>query len=84
LKEANGQVIWTADVPGTEDKYVAFFNLNDTGSAKFLVSLNQLGMTGNFVVKDLWSKQEKGSTFDKFNVTVEPHASVMVRFTKLK
>jgi len=84
LKEANGQIVWIADVPETKDKYVAFFNLNDAGSSEISVSLAELGISGNFTVKDLWSKQDKGKTSDKFTVAVEPHASVLVRFTKLK
>jgi hypothetical protein len=84
LKEANGQIVWTADVPGTKDKYVAFFNLNDAGSSEISVTLAELGISGNYTVKDLWSKQDKAKTSDKFTVAVEPHASVLVRFTKLK
>lgn len=84
MKEENGLVIWTADVPGTDDKYVAFFNINDAGTSEFSVTLAELGVSGNYSVKDLWSKADKGSTTDKFAVSIEPHASVLVRFSKVK
>lgn len=84
LKAENGLIVWTADVPGTEDKYVAFFNINDSVTTEIPVTLAELGVSGNYSVKDLWSKENKGSVADKFSVSVEPHASVLVRFHKEK
>jgi len=84
LKEENGLIVWTANVPETEDKYVAFFNSNDAGISDISVTLAELGVSGNYSVKDLWSKEDKGSVTDKFTVSVEPHASVLVRFSKVK
>jgi len=84
LKAENGLIVWTADVPGTEDKYVAFFNINDAGTSEISVTPAELGITGNYTAKDLWSKEDKGSVADKFTASVEPHASVLVRFSKVK
>lgn len=84
LKAENGLIVWTADVPGTEDKYVAFFNINDTGISEISVTLAELGVSVNYTAKDLWSKEDKGTVTDKFTVSVEPHASVLVRFSKAK
>jgi len=84
LKEENGLIVWTADVPGTKDKYVAFFNINEAGTSEMSVTLAELELTGNYNVKDLWSKEDKGKTIDKFTVPVDPHASVLVRFSKVE
>ena len=84
LKAENGLIVWTADVPVTEDKYVAFFNINDSKTSEISVTLAELGISGNYKVKDLWSKEDKGSVADKFTVLVEPHSSVLVRFSKVK
>ncbi len=84
LKAENGLIVWTADVPETEDKYVAFFNINDAGTSEISVTPAELGITGNYTAKDLWSKEAKGSVAEKFTVSVEPHASVLVRFSKAK
>ena len=84
LKVENGLIVWTADVPETEDKYVAFFNINNAGNSEISVSLAELGVTGNYTAKDLWSKEDKGTVTDKFAVSVEPHASILVRFSKVK
>jgi hypothetical protein len=71
-------------VPDSEDKYVAFFNINDTGISEISVTLAELGASGNYSVADLWSKKDKGSVTDSFTVSIQPHASVLVRFTKMK
>ena len=84
LKSENGLIVWTADVPGTEDKYVAFFNSQDSVASEISVTPEELGVSGNYSVKDLWSKEEKGVVADKFSVFVEPHASVLLRFSKVK
>ncbi len=84
LKDENGLIVWTADVPESEDKYVAFFNINDAETSDISVTLAELGVNGNYSVKDLWIKEDKGSTSDKFTVAVDPHASVLVRFSKVK
>jgi hypothetical protein len=84
LKAENGLIVWTADVPETEDKYVAFFNINDSITSEISVTPAELGISGRYSVKDLWSKEDKGSVTDKFTVPVEPHASVLVRFSKEK
>ncbi|MCK9638839.1 MAG: glycoside hydrolase family 27 protein [Prolixibacteraceae bacterium] len=84
LKAEGGLIVWTADVPGAEDIYVAFFNSNDAGTSEISVTLAELGVSGNYTVKDLWSKEDKGGCTDRFTVSVEPHASVLVRFSKTK
>jgi hypothetical protein len=53
LKEESGLIVWTADVPETNDKYVAFFNTNDSIASDITVTLTELGVTGNYTVKDL-------------------------------
>jgi hypothetical protein len=78
-------IVWTADVPETEDKYVAFFNINDSIASDIQVSLAELGLSGNYSVKDLWSKEDKGTVTEKYTAAaIEPHASVLVRFSKMK
>lgn len=84
LKAENGLIVWTADVPGTVDKYVAFFNINDSVASEISVNQAELDITGNYSVRDLWSKEDYGVITNRFAVKVEPHASVLVRFSKVK
>jgi alpha-galactosidase len=84
LKSENGLIVWTADVPETEDKYVAFFNINDTITSEISVTLAELGVSGKYTVNDLWRKEMKSTVSGGFSALVEPHASVLVRFSKAK
>ena len=84
LKEENGLIVWTADVPGTDDKYVAFFNINDTGASGISVTLAELGISGNYRIENLWNKQSATKFDSKFSIPVEPHASELMRFSKVK
>lgn len=58
--------------------YVAMFNLNDTASA---VSVNwaSLGFNGSATVRDLWAHANLGASTDSFAVTLNPHASTLLR-----
>lgn len=57
--------------------------MNDAEKAEISVIPAELGISGNYSVKDLWSKEDKGTVADKFTVSDEPHASVLVRFSKI-
>ncbi|MGE5428194.1 MAG: glycoside hydrolase family 27 protein [Methylococcaceae bacterium] len=84
LKEENGLIVWAANVPGTEDKYAALFNINDSQTLPISVTLAELGIKGNYKVKDLWTGQHKALEKGKLTVMLEPHASMLVRFSKGK
>ncbi len=82
LKNNDGLIVWTADIPNSEDKYVAFFNVNDSITGEISVSLEELGLKGNYRVHNLWQKEKKSEVKNKFSALVEPHASILVRFSK--
>jgi hypothetical protein len=84
LKEENGRIVWVANVPGSQDKYVAIFNINDNQSSEVSVSLAELGIKGKYKVKDLWTGHEKALENSRLTVMLEPHASMLVRFSKGK
>ncbi len=84
LKAENGLIVWTAEVPDTDDKYVAFFNINDSITSDISITLTEMGLTGSYSVKDLWNKEYKGTVEDEYTVSVEPHASELVRFSRVK
>lgn len=84
LKEENGLIVWTADVPETEDQYVAFFNTNDTGAADISISLTELGLSGSYSIMNLWDETLQITIDDQYTASVEPHASVLMRLSKVK
>jgi hypothetical protein len=84
LKAENGLIVWTADVPGTEDKYVAFFNINDTGTEEISVTKEELGLSGKYAVDNLWDKEDQELVSEKIVALVNPHASFLFRWKKIE
>lgn len=71
---------WIANVPGSEDKYLALFNLSDSEDpAKISVSFEQLGLSYSCQVKDLWKKRFIGSYENEFAPAIRPHAAGLYR-----
>ena len=81
LKNNSGLIVWMADVPDSADKYVALFNTNDAADTTVSVSLKELGLTGDYMAKDLWSK-ETTPIEDRLSRSLAPHASAIFRLSK--
>jgi alpha-galactosidase len=75
------QVVWIADVPGTNDKYLAVFNLGDKG--QFIhIDLNDLGFNGVCSVTDLWLGDYLGTFESGMRPEVLPHGARLFRVSK--
>ncbi|BCB90743.1 RICIN domain-containing protein [Phytohabitans suffuscus] len=69
--------VWTADVPGTGDKYVALFN-REGAAAGVTLSLADLGI-GSATVTDLWSGTGLGTASGTFTRTLPAHGAGLYR-----
>jgi len=77
LEEGNIRA-WVADVPDSDDRYVAVFNLGDD-SQQVNLSWNKLGLTVSTAeVRDLWTKSSLGKK-NGVRVELRPHTSVLYR-----
>jgi alpha-galactosidase len=74
------RIAWVADVPGTNEKYVAVFNVGD-GAAPVDVAVRweELGLTGACRVRDLWQRKDLGVFRDRIDAAVDRHASRLFR-----
>lgn len=79
LKNADGLIVWTADVPESSDKYVAFFNSNDSILGTVSVSLTELAVQGAYSAKDLWTKETSEVKDGMLSREIAAHASAMFR-----
>ncbi|MER5261995.1 RICIN domain-containing protein [Actinosynnema sp. NPDC002837] len=70
---------WTADVPGSDDKYLALFN-RGTGTSTVSASLAELGM-GSASVVDLWSGASLGTVSGTLSRSLPAHGSGLYRLT---
>ena len=70
--------VWTSE--STDKRYVnvAIFNLNDEARAVTL-ALADLGLKGNWKVREVWEKKEAGIINKNYNTTLRPHQSRMIR-----
>jgi hypothetical protein len=78
------QIAWIADVPGTKDKYLALFNLDDRSATKIKIEWRELGLGGKCIVRDLWAKKELGIFQDGFAPQVNPHGAALFRLRMVK
>ena len=77
----NGDIIaWTADDPGTGDKYLALFNASDSeGPVEISVKLDLIGLSSNHDVKDIWSGKSIGWVTDIFSMAIARHGAGLYR-----
>lgn len=81
LKNENGLIVWTADVPDSKDKYVAFFNSNDSLAGTVSLRLSELAIQGVYAAKDLWKKETSEVKDGILNREIAPHGSAMFRLS---
>lgn len=79
LFRKENKVAWVADVPGTNDKYLAVFNLGDNGKMPIEVALQDLGINRNVEIRDLWKQEDIGSFKEEFSPKIESHGSGLYR-----
>jgi hypothetical protein len=72
------QVAWVADVPQSNAKYLAVFNIGDA-PADIRVSWQDLGLPASCTVRDLWRREDLGAAKDGRSFTLRPHASGFYR-----
>ncbi|MCU0793218.1 MAG: glycoside hydrolase family 27 protein [Opitutaceae bacterium] len=80
FRTSAGHVAWLADIPYSPDKYVALFNLADSGPAVVRVPLADLGLPpGSARVRDLWSHSDLPPAADALTAEVPAHGARLFR-----
>ena len=69
--------VWTADVPGGSDRYVALFN-RESVAANVTVNLADLGI-GSATVTDLWSGANLGTASGTLTRSIPAHGAGLYR-----
>ena len=92
FRTADGLIGWTADVPGSKDKYLALFNTRDQPKpdaagaaapkgAEVSVDLTTLGFIGDVSARDLWKKASVGTARGRFSREIPWHGAGLYRLT---
>ena len=75
--------VWTADIPGSKDKYLAVFNRNPKGPKTIMVRLSDIGIK-KCKVRDLWTHSEIGEFTDQFAPQINFHGAGLYRIIVLE
>ncbi len=73
LRATEDIIIWVADDPVSGGKYAALFNLNDTEKLDIGIKWEELGISGDCKVVDLWERHHVGTSPDGFSTKINPH-----------
>jgi alpha-galactosidase len=84
IKFKNAIIIWTSDIPGSNDKYLALFNQWESKvPINIKVKFEQLGLNSfdAYKVRDLWAKKDLGTFKNEFSYPVKAHDAGMFRIS---
>jgi hypothetical protein len=82
---ANGnQVAWVAEMPDSKAKYVAVFNIGDSGDEQVRINWSDLDLPAKCEIRDLWTHRDTGAAQDGMTFAVKPHASGFYRIAAAK
>ena len=82
LSDRGGLVAWTADVPGSPDRYLALFNATDA-EARVGARLADIGVGGRASVRDLWTHTEIGASGPEFSALLPAHGAGLYRVSRM-
>jgi len=77
-----GKVVWYSKIPGSEDIYFAFFNLNNQ-ETDISLNFNKLELQSDCSVRDVWERKELGKFTRSFTKKINPHGAGIYRLTPI-
>jgi hypothetical protein len=77
--EGGDSVVWTADAPGADEKYVAVFNVGEAAPIDIRVEWAALKLPERCVLRDLWERKDVGTISSGYAFRVKPHGSGLYR-----
>jgi len=85
IKFKNAIIIWAADIPNTDDKYLALFNQWESKEPiNIKVAFDKLGLSqnSNYKVRDLWAKKDLGTFKTEFSAPIGAHGAGLYKISK--
>jgi len=76
VKNKKGIVVWMADAPGSDIKYLAVFNTNDK-LAHVSLYFDEIGLKGTFEFRNLWERKNLGNFKNVLTTSIIPHGCVI-------
>lgn len=85
IKFKNAIIIWAADSPDSDVKYLAFFNQWESKEpVNIKVTYEQLGLSSGveYKVRDLWAKKDLGTFKEEFSAPINAHGAGLYKISK--
>ena len=82
--EGGDSVVWTADGPGADEKYVAVFNVGEAGPIDIRVEWAALKLPERCILRDLWERKDMGAIPGGYTFRAGPHGSGIYKITAAK
>jgi alpha-galactosidase len=76
----DGIRVWSARVPGSQDRYLALFN-TDKIERSVRLRLDMIDLNGPVCVRDLWARRDVERAFDSLIKTLPSHSAALYRLT---
>jgi hypothetical protein len=77
------RIAWIADIPGSTEKYVAFFYTGDLPSSEIKLNLADIGFIGPCKFRNLWTHKDEGTFSPVFSITLAAHAAGLFRVSPM-
>ncbi len=78
------RIAWSAEDPGSGDKYLALFYIGEEDSARISVDLELLGLHGPCSTHELWRRLPDGQVHDVLTMTLPRHGSAFYRLHPMR
>jgi alpha-galactosidase len=82
LRSTANEVVWVADDPVSGGKYVALFNIGENNQQQIKVNWEDLGITGEYTVRDLWQRKDIGKFNGSFEISVKLHGCGLYKISR--
>jgi alpha-galactosidase len=82
LRATGNEIVWIADDPDSGGKYVAFFNIKEDEPMPIEITWDELGISGEFKIRDLWKKKNIGKFDNKFEAIINSHGCGLYKLYK--
>ncbi len=68
-------VAWTANVPDSNERYLAVFNLGEDEETPVYILLSDIGVEGKCKIRDIWIYKNLGTYEKDFTPLIPPHGA---------
>ena len=75
------QVAWVAEITGSPARYLAVFNIGDTGEEDIHINWSDLGLPQSCELRDLWTRNDLGTVGDGETFKLPPHTAALYKLT---